>query len=102
MSNTIGMELHEEIVTDLQYKLEQLENEVDDLNEEIEDNKDEYKETIENLEKKIVDTLNDKKVRIEGDERDEAYNYAIEVCVYYVEDMFKELLNKLGGNKDVE
>ena len=97
MSNTIGIELHEEIVTDLQYKIEQLENEVYDLNEEIEDNKEEYKETIEDLEKKILEALNDEKVRIECDEREEAYNYAIEVCVCYVEDMFKELLNKLGG-----
>ena len=97
MSNTIGIELHEEIVTDLQYKLEQLERENDDLNEEIEDSKEEYKETIEDLEKKILEKLNDKKVRIEYDERDEAYNYAIEVCVCYVEDLFKELLNKLGG-----
>lgn len=96
MSNTIGMELHEEIVTDLQYKLEQLEREVDDLNEEIEDNKEEYKETIEDLEKKIVDTMNDKKIR-EYSDADEAYNYAIEVCVCCVEDMFKKLLNKLGG-----
>ena len=76
MRNTIGMELHEEIVTDLQYKIEQLERENDDLNEEIEDNKQEYKETIEDLEKKIVETFNDEKVRIE--------------------DMFKELLNILG------
>ena len=97
MSNTIGMELHEEIVTELQYKLEQLENEVYDLNEEIEDNKQEYKETIEDLEKKILEKLNDEKVRIECDDREEAYNYAIGVCVYYIEDMFKELLNKLGG-----
>ena len=96
MSNTIQMELHEEIVTDLQYKLEQLENDVDELNEEIEDNKQEYKEAIEDLEKKIVDTMNDKKIR-EYSDADEAYNYAIEVCVYYVEDVFKELLNKLGG-----
>ena len=95
--NNISMELHEEIVTDLQYKLEQLEREVDDLNEEIEDNKEEYKETIEDLEKKILEALNDEKVRIECDEREEAYNYAIEVCVWYIEDMFKELLNKLGG-----
>ena len=102
MSNTIGMELHEEIVTELQYKLEQLEREADDLNEEIEDNKDEYKETIEDLKKKIVDTLNDKKVRIECDERDEAYNYGIDVCICYVDDKFKELLNKLGGYRDVE
>ena len=95
--NTISMELHEEIVTDLQYKLEQLERENDDLNEEIEDSKEEYKETIEGLEKKIIDTLNDEKVRIECDERDEAYNYGIDVCIYYVDDKFKELLNKLGG-----
>ena len=90
------MELHEEIVTELQYKLEQLENEVDDLNEEIEDNKEEYKETIEYLEKKIVDTMNDKKIR-EYSDADEAYNYAIEVCICYVDDLFKELLNKLRG-----
>ena len=37
MSDTIPTELHEEIVTELQYKLEELEREVDDLNEEIED-----------------------------------------------------------------
>ena len=96
MSNTIAMELHEEIVTELEYKLEQLENEVDDLNEEIEDNKEEYKETIEYLEKKIVDTMNDKKIR-EYSDADEAYNYAIEVCICYVDDLFKELLNKLRG-----
>ena len=102
MSNTIAMELHEEIVTDLQYKLEQLENEVDDLSEEIEDNKEEYKETIEDLEKKIVDTLNDQKVHIEGDDRDEAYNFGVDVCIDCVEDKFKELLNKLGGYRDVE
>lgn len=101
MRNTIAMELHEEIVTDLQYKLEQLECENDDLNEEIEDNKEEYKETIEDLEKKIVDTLNDKKVR-EYSDTDESYNYGIEVCICYVDDMFKELLNKLGGYKDAE
>ena len=99
--NAILMELHEEIVTELQYKLEQLEREVDDLNEEIDDNKQEYKETIEDLEKNIVDTLNDKKIS-EYSDADESYNYAIEVCVCYVEDMFKELLNKLGGYKDVE
>ena len=96
MSNTIQMELHEEIVTDLQYKVEQLERKVDDLNEEIEDNKEEYKETIEDLEKKVVETLNDRKIT-EYSDTDEAYNYAIEVCICYVEDLFNELLNKLGG-----
>ena len=96
MSNTIAMELHEEIVTELQYKLKQLENEVYDLNEEIEDNRQEYKEAIADLEKKIVDTMNDKKIR-EYSDADEAYNYAIEVCVCYVEDIFEDLLKKLGG-----
>lgn len=94
MSNTIQMELHEEIVTELQYKLEQLESENDDLNEEIEDNKEEYKEIIENLEKKIVDTLNDRKI-CEYSKEDTSYNYAIEVCICYVEDLFKETLNKI-------
>lgn len=96
MSNAIAMELHEEIVTDLQYKLEQLERENDDLNEEIEDNKKEYKETIEDLEKKIVEELEERKCK-EYDERDENYNYGIEVCICNVEDSFKRLLNKLGG-----
>ena len=49
MSNTIGMELHEEIVTELQYKVEELERDVDDLNEEIADNEQAYKETIVDL-----------------------------------------------------
>ena len=83
MSNTIPTELHEEIVTELQYKLEELEREVDDLNEEIE-------------EKKVIETLNDKKVR-EYSNTDESYNYAIEVCICYVEDLFKDLLDGLGG-----
>lgn len=96
MSNTIGMELHEEIVTELQYRVDELQRENDDLNEEIEDNKEEYKDTLEDLEKKIVDTLNDKKVR-EYSDTDKYYNYAIEVCICYVEDAFKDLLNKLGG-----
>lgn len=101
MSNTIAMELHEEIVTELQYKVEELEREVDDLNEEIEDNKQEYKEIVENLETRIVGILNYKKVR-EYSDTDKYYNYAIEVCICYVEDIFKELLNKLGGYEDVE
>lgn len=46
--------------------------------------------TIEELRNKIIDTLNDQKVRIEGDERDEAYNYGIDVCIDCVEDSFKE------------
>lgn len=101
MNNKISMELHEEIVTELQYRVDELQRENDYLNEEIEDSKEEYKETIEDLGKNIVDILNDKKVR-EYSDTDESYNYAIEVCICYVEDLFKELLNKLGGNKDVE
>ena len=92
------MELHEEIVTELQYKLEELEREVDDLNEEIEDNKQEYKESVENLETRIIETLINKKVR-EYSDTDRYYNYAIEVCICYVEDMFKELLSKLRGKE---
>lgn len=96
MSNTIPIELHEEIVTDLQYRLEELERENDDLNEEIEDNKKEYKETVADLEKKILEALENKRC-IEYDEADKSYNYGIDVCICYVEDLFNELLNKLGG-----
>lgn len=95
MSRTIGMELHEEIVTELQYKLEELERDVDDLNEEIADNEQAYKETIVDLEKKILETLENKKCK-EYDERDENYNYGIEVCICNVEELFNDLLNKLG------
>lgn len=96
MSNTIPKELHEEIVTELQYKVEELEREIDDLNEETEDNKQEHKESVENLETRIIETLSNKKVR-EYSDTDRYYNYAIEVCICYVEDMFEELLSKLGG-----
>lgn len=99
MSRTIGMELHEEIVTELQYKLEELERDVDDLNEEIADNEQAYKEAIVDLEKKMLEALEDKKCK-EYDEADESYNYGIEVCICYAEDLFKDLLNKLGGYKD--
>lgn len=101
MSRTIEMEIHEEIVTELQYKVEELERDVDDLNEEIADNEQACKETIADLEKKILETLEDKKCK-EYDERDENYNYGIDVCICHVEDLFKELLNKLGGYKIVE
>ena len=101
MRNTIEMELHEEIVTELQYRVDELQRENDYLNEEIEDNKEEYKETIADLEKKIIETLENKKCK-EYDERDKNYNYGIDVCICYVEDAFKELLNNLGGYKDVK
>ena len=94
MSNTIQMELHEEIVTDLQYKVEELERENDGLIEEIEDIKEEYKDVIKDLEKKITKELEERKCK-EYDERDENYNFGIEVCICHVEDIFKALLNKL-------
>ena len=53
-------------------------------------------ETIEDLEKKILETLEDNKCK-EYDERDENYNYGIEVSICYVEDLFNELLKKIGG-----
>lgn len=90
------MELHEEIVTELQYRVDELQRENDYLNEEIADNEQAYKETIEDLKKKILETLEDKKCK-EYDGTDESYNYGIEVCICYVEDLFKDLLNKLGG-----
>jgi hypothetical protein len=46
--------------------------------------------TIEELRNKIIDTLNDQKVRIEGDERDEYFNYGVNTCINYIEDIFKE------------
>lgn len=46
--------------------------------------------TIEELKNKIIDTLNDQKVRIEGDERDEYFNYGVNTCICYIEDIFEE------------
>lgn len=46
--------------------------------------------TIEELRNKIIDTLNDQKVHIEGDERDEYFNYGVNTCISYIEDIFKE------------
>lgn len=45
--------------------------------------------TIEELRNKIIDTLNDQKFH-EYDERDENYNYGIDICIDCVEDIFKE------------
>lgn len=41
------------------------------------------------LRNKIIDTLNDQKIRIEGDERDEYFNYGIDTCISYIEDIFE-------------
>lgn len=46
--------------------------------------------TIEELRNKIIDTLNDQKVGIEGDERDEYFNYGVDTCIGYIEDIFEE------------
>lgn len=46
--------------------------------------------TIEELRNKIIDTLNYQKVRIECDERDEYFNYGVNTCISYIEDIFKE------------
>lgn len=46
--------------------------------------------TIEELRNKIIDTLNYQKVRIEGDERDEYFNYGINTYIGYIEDIFEE------------
>lgn len=46
--------------------------------------------TTEELRNKIIDTLNDQKVRIEGDERDEYFNYGVNTCISYIEDIFEE------------
>lgn len=47
--------------------------------------------TITELRNKIIDTLNDQKIRIEGDERDEYFNYGIDTCISYIEDIFENL-----------
>lgn len=44
----------------------------------------------EELRNKIIDKLNDHKIRIEGDDRDESYNFGIDICIDCVEDSFKE------------
>lgn len=44
---------------------------------------------ITELRNKIIDTLNEQKIRIEGDERDEFFNYGIDTCIGYIEDIFE-------------
>lgn len=46
--------------------------------------------TVEELRNKIIDELNNHKIRIEGDDRDESYNFGIDICIDCVEDSFKE------------
>lgn len=50
--------------------------------------------TTEELRNKIIDILNDQKVRIEGDERDEYFNYGVDTCVGYIEDILKNTMHQ--------
>lgn len=54
------------------------------------------------LRNKIIDTLNNQKCRIEADERDENYNYGIDICISVVEEIFKncEVEEKLQQEYD--
>lgn len=54
------------------------------------------------LRNKIIDTLNEQKCRIEADERDENYNYGIDIYISVVEGIFKncELEEKLQQEYD--
>lgn len=47
--------------------------------------------TITELRNEIINTLNDQKIRIEVDERDEYFNYGIDTCISYIEDIFENL-----------
>lgn len=46
--------------------------------------------TIEELRNKIISKLKKEKHRIIYDERDEYFNYGINTCIEYIEDIFKE------------
>lgn len=54
------------------------------------------------LRNKIIDTLNNQKCRIEADERDENFNYGIDICISVVEEIFKncEVEEKLQQEYD--
>lgn len=54
------------------------------------------------LRNKIIDTLNNQKCRIEADERDENFNYGIDICISAVEEIFKncEVEEKLQQEYD--
>lgn len=59
MSNTISMERHEEIVTELQYKIEKLEDEAYLLHDKLDDTIQEYEEEIDEL-KGDIEALKEK------------------------------------------
>ena len=46
--------------------------------------------TITELRNKIINTLNSQKLENEYDERDEYYNYGIDTCISYIEDIFEK------------
>ena len=46
--------------------------------------------TIEELRNEIINSLKKEKHRIIYDERDDFYNYGIDVCISIIEDIFKE------------
>lgn len=54
------------------------------------------------LRNKIIDTLNNQKCRIEADERDENFNYGIDICISAIEEIFKncEVEEKLQQEYD--
>lgn len=54
------------------------------------------------LRNKIIDTLNERKIRIDSDERDEFYNYGIDICIDAIEEIFKncEVEEKLQQEYD--
>jgi predicted nuclease with TOPRIM domain len=54
------------------------------------------------LRNKIIDTLSNQKCCIEADERDENYNYGIDTCISYIEEIFKncEVEEKLQQEYD--
>lgn len=54
------------------------------------------------LRNKIIGTLNNQKCRIEADERDENFNYGIDICIDAIEEIFKncEVEEKLQQEYD--
>lgn len=47
--------------------------------------------TITELRNEIINTLNNQKISIDSDERDEYFNYGIDTCISYIEDIFENL-----------
>ena len=52
--------------------------------------------TITELRNEIINTLNNQKISIDSDERDEYFNYGIDICIDAIEDIFEkcEVLEK--------